>query len=123
MIGYKSVHDYYLIGLNTQNEHIFKYIKKTQDGTLRTCLKVFFSYFWIMSAEKIIKIEHENLSDSSGTTIADTNIILQKKINKIFPKVDVTALLALRREKRKRLLLFIGIFVFIINIIGITLSL
>ena len=54
-----------------------------------------------MSAEKIIKIEHENLSDSSGTTIADTNIILQKKINKIFPKVDVTALLALRRRKSR----------------------
>ena len=76
-----------------------------------------------MSAEKIIKIEHENLSDSSGTTIVDSDTILQKKINKIFPKVDVTALLALRRVKRKRLLLFIGIFVFIINIIGITLSL
>jgi len=76
-----------------------------------------------MSAEKIIKIEHENLSDSSGITIVDSDIILQKKINKIFPKVDVTALLALRREKRKRLLLFIGIFVFIITIIGITLSL
>ena len=76
-----------------------------------------------MSAEKTIKIEHENLSDSSGTTIVDSDTILQKKINKIFPKVDVTALLALRREKRKRLLLFIGIFVFIITIIGITLSL
>ena len=76
-----------------------------------------------MSAEKIIKIEYENLSDSSGTTIVDSDTILQKKINKIFPKVDVTALLALRREKRKRLLLFIGIFVFIITIIGITLSL
>ena len=83
-----------------------------------------------MSAEKIIKIEHGNPSDSSGTTITnsvitigDSDIILQKKINKIFPKVDVTALLALRREKRKRLLLFIGIFVFIITIIGITLSL
>ena len=76
-----------------------------------------------MSAEKNIKIEYENPSDSSGTTIADSDIILQKKINKIFPKVDVTALLALRREKRRRLLLFIGIFVFIITIIGITLSL
>ena len=76
-----------------------------------------------MSAEKIIKIEHENLSDSSGITIVDSDIILQKKINKIFPKVDVTALLALRREKRKRLLLIIGIFVFIITIIGIALSL
>ena len=76
-----------------------------------------------MSAEKIIKIEHENPSDNNGITIVDSDIILQKKINKIFPKVDVTALLALRREKRKRLLLFIGIFVFIINIIGITLSL
>ena len=76
-----------------------------------------------MSAEKIIKIEHENLSDSSGITIVDSDIILQKKINKIFPKVDVTALLALRRKKRKRLLLFIGIFVFIITIIGIALSL
>jgi hypothetical protein len=76
-----------------------------------------------MSAEKIIKIEHENLSDSSGTTIVDSHIILQKKINKIFPKVDVTALLALRREKRRRLLLFIEIFVFIITIIGIALSL
>ena len=76
-----------------------------------------------MSAEKIIKIEHENLSDSSGTTIVDSHIILQKKINKIFPKVDVTALLALRTEKRRRLLLFIGIFVFIITIIGIALSL
>ena len=76
-----------------------------------------------MSTEKIIKIEHENLSDSSGTTIVDSHIILQKKINKIFPKVDVTALLALRREKRRRLLLFIGIFVFIITIIGIALSL
>ena len=76
-----------------------------------------------MSAEKIIKIEHENSSDSSGITIVDSDIILQKKINKIFPKVDVTALLALRREKRKRLLLFIGIFVFIITIIGIALSL
>ena len=52
-----------------------------------------------MSAEKIIKIEHENLSDSSGTTIVDSDTILQKKINKIFPKVDVTALLALRTEK------------------------
>lgn len=76
-----------------------------------------------MSTEKIIKIEHENLSDSSGTTIVDSDTILQKKINKIFPKVDVTALLALRREKRRRLLLFIGIFVFIITIIGIALSL
>ena len=76
-----------------------------------------------MSTEKIIKIEHENPSDNNGITIVDSDIILQKKINKIFPKVDVTALLALRREKRKRLLLFIGIFVFIINIIGITLSL
>jgi hypothetical protein len=76
-----------------------------------------------MSAEKIIKIEHENPSDNNGITIVDSDIILQKKINKIFPKVDVTALLALRREKRKRLLLFIGIFVFIITIIGITLSL
>ena len=76
-----------------------------------------------MSAEKIIKIEHENPSDNNGITIVDSDIILQKKINKIFPKVDVTALLALRRVKRKRLLLFIGIFVFIINIIGITLSL
>ena len=76
-----------------------------------------------MSAEKNIKIEHENLSDSSGITIVDSDIILQKKINKIFPKVDVTALLALRRVKRKRLLLFIGIFVFIITIIGIALSL
>ena len=65
-----------------------------------------------MSAEKIIKIEHENLSDSSGTTIVDSDIILQKKINKIFPKVDVTALLALRREKKRRLLFFIGIFCF-----------
>jgi hypothetical protein len=62
-----------------------------------------------MSAEKIIKIEYENLSDSSGTTIVDSDTILQKKINKIFPKVDVTALLALRTEKRRRLLLFIGI--------------
>ena len=83
-----------------------------------------------MSVEKIIKIKHGNPSDSSGTTITnsvitigDSDITLQKKINKIFPKVDVTALLALRREKRKRLLLFIGIFVFIITIIGITLSL
>jgi len=76
-----------------------------------------------MSAEKTIKIEHENPSDNNGIIIVDSDIILQKKINKIFPKVDVTALLALRREKRKRLLLFIGIFVFIINIIGITLSL
>ena len=76
-----------------------------------------------MSAEKNIKIEYENLSDSSGTTIVDSHIILQKKINKIFPKVDVTALLALRTEKRRRLLLFIGIFVFIITIIGIALSL
>ena len=76
-----------------------------------------------MNAEKTIKIEHENPSDNNGITIVDSDIILQKKINKIFPKVDVTALLALRREKRKRLLLFIGIFVFIINIIGITLSL
>jgi hypothetical protein len=76
-----------------------------------------------MSAEKIIKIEHENLSDSSVITVTDSDIKLQKKINKIFPKVDVTALLALRREKRKRLLLFIGIFVFIITIIGIALSL
>ena len=76
-----------------------------------------------MSAEKIIKIEHENPSDNNGITIVDSDIILQKKINKIFPKVDVTALLALRREKRKRLLLFIGIFVFIITIIGIALSL
>ncbi len=76
-----------------------------------------------MSAEKNIKIEYENPSDSSGTTIADSDIILQKKINKIFPKVDVTALLALRTEKRRRLLLFIGIFVFIITIISITLSL
>jgi hypothetical protein len=76
-----------------------------------------------MSAEKTIKIEHENPSDNNGITIVDSDIILQKKINKIFPKVDVTALLALRREKRKRLLLFIGIFVFIITIIGITLSL
>ena len=76
-----------------------------------------------MSAEKTIKIEHENPSDNNVITIVDSDIILQKKINKIFPKVDVTALLALRREKRKRLLLFIGIFVFIITIIGITLSL
>ena len=76
-----------------------------------------------MSAEKTIKIEHENLSDSSGTTIVDSDTILQKKINKIFPKVDVTALLALRTEKRRRLLLFIWIFVFIITIISITLSL
>ena len=65
-----------------------------------------------MSAEKIIKIEHENLSDSSGTTIVDSDTILQKKINKIFPKVDVTALLALRREKKRRLLFFIGNFCF-----------
>ena len=76
-----------------------------------------------MSAEKIIKIEHENPSDNNGITIVDSDIILQKKINKIFPKVDVTALLALRREKRRRLLLLIGIFVFIITIIGIALSL
>ena len=76
-----------------------------------------------MSAEKTIKIEHENPSDNNGITIVDSDIILQKKINKIFPKVDVTALLALRRVKRKRLLLFIGIFVFIITIIGIALSL
>ena len=76
-----------------------------------------------MSAEKTIKIEHENPSDNNGITIVDSDIILQKKINKIFPKVDVTALLALRREKRKRLLLIIGIFVFIITIIGIALSL
>jgi hypothetical protein len=76
-----------------------------------------------MNAEKTIKIEHENPSDNNGITIVDSDIILQKKINKIFPKVDVTALLALRREKRKRLLLFIGIFVFIITIIGIALSL
>ena len=54
-----------------------------------------------MSAEKIIKIEYENLSDSSGTTIVDSDTILQKKINKIFPKVDVNALLALRREKEE----------------------
>jgi len=76
-----------------------------------------------MSAEKIIKIEHENLSDSSGTTIVDSDTILQKKINKIFAKVNITALLALRTEKRRRLLPFIGIFVFIITIIGIALSL
>ena len=76
-----------------------------------------------MSAEKIIKIEHENPSDNNGITIVDSDTILQKKINKIFPKVDVTALLALRREKRRRLLLFIEIFVFIITIIGIALSL
>ena len=76
-----------------------------------------------MSAEKTIKIEHENPSDNNGITIVDSDTILQKKINKIFPKVDVTALLALRTEKRRRLLLFIGIFVFIITIISITLSL
>jgi hypothetical protein len=76
-----------------------------------------------MSAEKNIKIEHENPSDNSGTTITDSEIILQKKSNKIFPKVDVTALFTLRREKRRRLLLFIGIFVYIITIIGIALSL
>ena len=76
-----------------------------------------------MSAEKTIKIEHENPSDNNGIIIVDSDIILQKKINKIFPKVDVTALLALRREKRRRLLLLIGIFVFIITIIGIALSL
>ena len=42
-----------------------------------------------MSAEKNIKIEYENLSDSSGTTIVDSDTILQKKIKKIFPKVVV----------------------------------
>ncbi len=75
-----------------------------------------------MSAEKIIKIEHENLSDSSGTTIVDSDTILQKKINKIFPKVDVTALLAYEQKKEEDFT-FIGIFVFIITIIGIALSL
>ena len=37
-----------------------------------------------MSAEKIIKIEHENPSDSSGITIVDSDIILQKKLTKFF---------------------------------------
>tara|TARA_B100000795_G_C22616979_1_gene367372 strand:- start:58 stop:294 length:237 start_codon:yes stop_codon:yes gene_type:complete len=78
-----------------------------------------------MSAEKIIKIKvDEKLTPRKR--FENQKIIhesIQEKINKIFPKVNIDALLILRREKKEKLLLFIGIFISIITCAGIVLSL
>ena len=47
---------------------------------------------------------------------------IQDQINKIFPKIDIDALLTLRRKKKRRLLFFTQISIFFILLVAVLLS-